>query len=80
MACCANHDRLDQVLHTEEYISQKCGDPKHVTTQTNQVTGGGLPTHSRKTVTAADGTVSHETKPAYCCADCPTLVAAHKAL
>lgn len=81
MACCANHDRLDKVLHTEEFISMTCGDLKHDTVQTQNAVGGIV--HSRQTTstTAADGSVTvHEvTKKAYCCPDCPTLIAAHKA-
>jgi hypothetical protein len=78
MPCCDKHDRLDQVLHAEEYLSMKCGDLKYVTTQTAQP-GGGSPAHHIQTTVGEDGVVVPVTKPGYCCVDCPTLIAAHKA-
>lgn len=69
MPCCDNHDRLDKVLHAEEYTGNICGTNKNVTVQ----------------IQGANGGVTHNphperlTKPHYCCSECPTLVAKHKA-
>lgn len=61
-----NHDRLDQMLTSEEYIEMTCGSPGYV-----------LDKKTNSLVIDADGDKKTEKK--YCDPNCPTLVAAHKA-
>jgi hypothetical protein len=62
MACCDNHDRLDKILHTEEYLGMRCGEHK-----VNTVVVDG--TH----LVSPDA--EKQTQPHYCCFNCPTLAA-----
>ena len=67
MACCDNHDRLDRLLHVFEYTGKTCGDDRLMLN---------LPTSEDVAVPPSD--VAR--KPMYCCSECPTLIAKHRAV
>lgn len=65
-----NHDRLDKVLHSEEYLEMKCGSLGLVREVLAGQTG-----HVLKV--GPDGVPVQEKK--YCGPDCPTLISEHVA-
>jgi hypothetical protein len=66
-----NHNRLDKILHAEEYLGMLCGTPSHVYSTVHPGSsagaGGGI------LVPGEDGKPKLEKR--YCGPDCPTLKA-----
>lgn len=66
-----NHDRLDQILHAEEYLGMTCGSLGNIVTKRPD---GGV---ALVPDPANEGQPKTEKK--YCGPDCPTLIAEIKA-
>lgn len=66
-----NHDRLDKVLHAEEYISMACGSLGYVRGKPD---GDNGETANVK----VDETGQPLTEKKYCGVHCPTLIAEHQ--
>ncbi len=69
-----NHNRLDKILHTEEFTSMECGSLGPVRVL---VPNGSLNGQLYANKVDDQGAVVMEEK--YCGPDCPTLIAKHKA-
>lgn len=68
----SNHDRLDRVLHTEEYIDMPCGSLGYVL---NEVARSSPEWDENTRMKERDETGGFKMERKYCGPDCPTLKA-----
>lgn len=69
-----NHNRLDKILHSDEYLGMACGADGYVLEEVPGGSVGGKAVKHKMDPTTGRPAIEKK----YCGPDCPTLIAEHR--